>query len=105
MLKNYIGQTGRIIKHRIADHRGYITNQVLARATGAHFNLTVKLVACFNCHTTPTISAFALSNLYIFVSKAVVFPKYQYYLQSHFNPTFLALVLGIFLNFSFLWVL
>ena len=37
--QKYIGQTGRIIKHRIADHRGYITNQVLARATGAHFNL------------------------------------------------------------------
>jgi hypothetical protein len=58
--------------------------------------LTVKLVACFYCHTTPTKSAFALSNLKILVSIGVVFPKYQYYLQLHVNPTFLALVLGIF---------
>ena len=35
--EKYIGQTGRIIKYRIADHRGYITNQVLA--TGAHLHL------------------------------------------------------------------
>ena len=37
--ERYIGQTKRIIKFRIADHRGYITNQVLSRATGSHFNL------------------------------------------------------------------
>ena len=37
--EKYIGQTGRIIKFRIADHRSYISNQVIARATGAHFNL------------------------------------------------------------------
>ena len=35
----YIGQTGRIIRFRLADHRSYISNQVIARATGAHFNL------------------------------------------------------------------
>ena len=37
--KKYIGQSGRIIKFRIADHISYISNQVLAKATGAHFNL------------------------------------------------------------------
>ena len=37
--EKYIGQTGRIIKFRIAEHRSYISNQVIARATGAHFNL------------------------------------------------------------------
>ena len=37
--EKYIGHTKRIIKFRIADHRGYITNQVISRATGAHFNL------------------------------------------------------------------
>ena len=37
--EKYIGQTKRIIKFRIADHRGYITNQVISRATGSHFNL------------------------------------------------------------------
>ena len=35
----YIGETGRILKPRIADHRGYILNQVQSRATGVHFNL------------------------------------------------------------------
>ena len=37
--KRYIGQTGRLVKFRIADHRGYINNQVTSKATGAHFNL------------------------------------------------------------------
>ena len=37
--KRYIGTTGRPLKCRLADHRGYITNQVLSRATGAHWNL------------------------------------------------------------------
>ena len=37
--KRYIGQTGRILKFRIAEHRGYISNQVTSKATGAHFNL------------------------------------------------------------------
>ena len=37
--QSYIGETGRYIKFRIADHRSYITNQVTSRATGAHFNL------------------------------------------------------------------
>ena len=37
--QRYIGTTGRQLKYRIADHRGYITNQVSSKATGAHWNL------------------------------------------------------------------
>ena len=37
--QRYIGQTGRLLQFRIADHRGYITNQVTSWATGAHLNL------------------------------------------------------------------
>ena len=36
--KRYIGETGRSLKNRIADHRGYIVNQHLNTATGHHFN-------------------------------------------------------------------
>ena len=36
--KRYIGQTGRLLKFRIADHRGYIQNQVTSKATGTHWN-------------------------------------------------------------------
>ena len=35
----YIGTTGRQLKQRLADHRGYIINQVFSKATGAHWNL------------------------------------------------------------------
>ena len=35
----YIGTMGRQLKHRLAEHRGYIINQVVNRSTGAHFNL------------------------------------------------------------------
>ena len=35
----YVGTSGRQMKHRLADHRGYIFNQVVSRTTGAHFNL------------------------------------------------------------------
>ena len=35
----YIGQTGRQFKYRLADHRGYIKNEVLDQPLGAHFNL------------------------------------------------------------------
>ena len=37
--KRYIGRTGRLLKFRMAEHRGYISNQVVSKATGAHFNL------------------------------------------------------------------
>ena len=35
----YIGQTGRLLKFRIDEHRGYIHNQVTSKETGAQFNL------------------------------------------------------------------
>ena len=37
--QRYIGQTGRLLKFRIAEHRGQISSQVISRATGAHLNL------------------------------------------------------------------
>ena len=37
--KKYIGQTGRQFKYRIADHKGYVKNQVTSQPIGAHFNL------------------------------------------------------------------
>ena len=40
--------TGRILKFRIADHRGYILNQVHSKATGAHFNLPGHSLANMN---------------------------------------------------------
>ena len=33
----YIGETGRPLKYRFSDHRGYVTNNVTKQATGAHF--------------------------------------------------------------------
>ena len=35
----YIGETKRSMKHRLADHRGYIVNKHVDKATGAHYNL------------------------------------------------------------------
>ena len=35
----YIGETGRIFKFRLDEHRGYIQNKDESQATGAHFNL------------------------------------------------------------------
>ena len=37
--QRYVGTTGRQLKHRLAEHRGYIKNQVVSKATGAHFNM------------------------------------------------------------------
>ena len=37
--KRYIGETGRMLKARFSDHRGYINNQVIGVTTGDHFNL------------------------------------------------------------------
>ena len=34
----YIGETGRMLKARLCDHRGYINNQVASVTTGDHFN-------------------------------------------------------------------
>ena len=35
----YIGETKRIMKFRIDEHKGYIVNKRIEQATGAHFNL------------------------------------------------------------------
>ena len=35
---NYIGQSGRMFRHRIAEHRGYIVNKNLSQPAGEHFN-------------------------------------------------------------------
>ena len=37
--KKYIGETGRLMKHRFSEHRGYVNNQVQSVSTGEHFNL------------------------------------------------------------------
>ena len=36
--QRYIGESKRAIQHRLADHRGYIVNNHVDKATGAHFN-------------------------------------------------------------------
>ena len=36
--QRYIGESKRPLKHRLADHRGYIVNQHIDKATGAHYN-------------------------------------------------------------------
>ena len=35
----YIGESKKPIRNRIADHRGYIVNKHIDKATGEHFNL------------------------------------------------------------------
>lgn len=37
--KKYIGETGRIFKFRLDEHRGYVNTKDESQATGAHFNL------------------------------------------------------------------
>ena len=37
--KHYIGETGRLTKLRLAEHSGYIFNQVSSVFTGEDFNL------------------------------------------------------------------
>ena len=35
----YIGHTGRALKYRLAEHRGYANNAIVSKATGSHFTL------------------------------------------------------------------
>ena len=35
---SYIGETRRILKFRLAEHRVYVNNEDLSKATGEHFN-------------------------------------------------------------------
>ena len=44
----YIGETKRIMKFRFAEHRGYVTNQILSTPTGEHFNLPGHSIADMN---------------------------------------------------------
>ena len=44
----YVGETGRMLKARLSDHRGYISNQVVAISTGDHFNLPGHSLAPLN---------------------------------------------------------
>ena len=37
--KKYIGETKRTLRKRLAENRGYVQNQILDTATGAHLNL------------------------------------------------------------------
>ena len=41
--KRYIGETGRFLRSRLSDHRGYVTNKATDKATGDHFNLRAGL--------------------------------------------------------------
>ena len=34
----YVGETKRLLKHRLAEHKGYVNNKITSQATGAHFN-------------------------------------------------------------------
>ena len=42
----YIGETKRMLKFRLAEHRGYINNQDETQATGKHFNSLESLTHC-----------------------------------------------------------
>ena len=35
----YIGESERALQERFSEHRGYVANKHLSKATGAHFNL------------------------------------------------------------------
>ena len=36
--QRYIGETERPLKKRLAEHKGYVNNNIISQATGAHFN-------------------------------------------------------------------
>ena len=36
--QQYIGESERSLKERFSEHRGYVSNQKLTKATGHHFN-------------------------------------------------------------------
>ena len=43
--QQYIGECERSLQARFADHRGYVTNKHLNKATGVHFNLPGHSIA------------------------------------------------------------
>ena len=44
----FIGETRCMLKYRLADHHGFITNWVISQTTGAHFNLPGPSLANFS---------------------------------------------------------
>ena len=36
--QQYIGESERSLKERFLEHKGYVSNNILSKATGAHFN-------------------------------------------------------------------
>ena len=70
-----MGETGRMLKARFSDHKGYINNQVVSVTTGDHFNLP----------------GHSLANMKIQILEKVKFPNEQYrkeresYLINKFN--------------------
>ena len=36
--EQYIGETERSLRERFSEHKGYVTNKNLTKATGSHFN-------------------------------------------------------------------
>ena len=47
--QRYIGESKQSIKHRLAEHRGYIVNNRVDKATGAHFNSPGHSLANMKC--------------------------------------------------------
>ena len=41
----YVGQSERTLQSRFSEHRGYVTNQIVTKATGDHYNLPGHSVA------------------------------------------------------------
>ena len=35
----YIGESERSLQERFSEHKGYVTNKQLSKATGAHYNI------------------------------------------------------------------
>ena len=36
--QQYVGESERSLKERFLEHKGYVNNRILTKATGAHFN-------------------------------------------------------------------
>ena len=45
--QKYIGETDRKLKTRILEHKRYITNNIINKTTGYHFNLSVNNISNF----------------------------------------------------------
>ena len=45
----YLGETKRLMKFRLSDHRGYVLNKDTSTATGLHYNLPGHSLADMSC--------------------------------------------------------